>query len=336
MVLLFIILTFLISASLSAITLHPGTTLLCSLIGQNKCVSSDGLNGCNWWPTSVLVSTALCLVLWKPYGWIGLTGTVAGPVLSILLATASLRFGKRAFRKKEFEIQSDKVFDLRNSQPLSPEYVVAEGAYYQTGPATGYCLYCIVLKDSNVTLASNKYVNDLDYERDRHHLIFEQNLPTLSVSFFYEEGEVFKSVTLGSQWNDLVFSRNAKIPSDSLAWWRHFAAPNLGEKDVVNVDTDALRENISVVYHTLGPLGLKPSNTKPANIFGPQGDGPFARIGSDLLGLEHLVSISGGKLKAVNHEYQSEHIMSVWGKDYPTENRIEDGVWVTKPWKEDS
>jgi hypothetical protein len=174
------------------------------------------------------------------------------------------------------------------------------------------------------------------YEPDRHRLIFEQRVPTLSVSFFEETEGEFKSVTLGKEWNDLVFQRNSHIPPECRNWWKRFAAPQLGENDIVDVDDDLLIKNIAIVRESLERAALDRGAIKPENFSGAGEEDPYNRIRLDISGLERLLSISTGRLKALNHENMSDHMEQVWGKAYPTESRIEDDLWVTAPYKEAS
>jgi hypothetical protein len=329
----YLALAFVISAILSAVSLQIGTALLCALLGEEKCVTTDGLNGCNWWPLSVLTSTGICYLLWSAYGWHGLTGTIVGPLLSILFAAMYLRFGHRQFREKEFDLTRDGVVDRRSGKLLRPEYIIARSSYESTGPASGYCLHSIVLKNSEGVLAANGYVSELGYERDRHRLIFEKGLPTLSVCFFCETEGEFKSVTLGEEWNDLIFPSDSQIPPKYRVWWKQFAAPRLGEKDVVGVNPDLLRKGILGIKRGLEQAGIDLGAMEPEYVFGPGGEGSYERVRSDISGLERLISISAGRLKALNHEYLSDHVRQIWGKDYPTENRIEEDVWVTVPYR---
>lgn len=327
-------LAFLFSAFLSVATLHVGTELLCTIVGREKCVSTDGLNGFNWWPLSVLASTGACWLLWSLYGWQGLIGVITGPLLSIIFAALLLRLGHRRYRKKEFELAESGVVDCRSGRVLRPEYIIATSRYECTGPASGYCLHSIDLKTSDGVIASNGYVSELTYEPDRRRLIFDQGIPTLSVSFFKETAGEFKSVTLGKGWNDLVFPTNSPVPPECRNWWKRFAAPQLGKNEVVEVDEDLLRKNISIVRDSLKGAGLDPGAIKPEHVVSPEEAAPYSRIKLDISGLERLLSISAGRLKVLNHEHMSEHMEVVWGKAYPAESRVEDYLWVTAPYKE--
>ena len=62
----------------------------------------------------------------------------------------------------------------------------------------------------------------------------------------------------------------------------------------------------------------------------------YGRVISDISGLERLLSIAAGGLRALNHEYMSDYMEQVWGKAYPTMSRIEENLWVTAPYKEAS
>ena len=320
-----------ISAILSVVTLHVGTDLLCSVLGKEKCVSTDGLNGCNWWPLSILISMGICTLFWSMYGWYGLTGSVAGPVLSIVFASTALRFGHRRYRRKEFQLTEGGVVDHRSGQVLTPEYIIARSSYECTGPASGYCLYSIVLKNSKGVLASNGYVNDWTYEQDRHGLIFDQRVPTLSVCLFKETEGEFKSVTLGGVWNDLVFTPNSRIPPECRNWWKRFAAPQLGKNDVVNVDEALLRKNVAIVKESLEKAGRDLSDLGQEDLLGAEGEDPYDRIRLDISGLNRLLSMPVKRLRALNHEYMSDYMEQVWGKAYPTMSRIEENLWVTAP-----
>lgn len=324
-----------ISSILTAVSMHAGTDLLCALLGREKCVSTDGLNGCNWWPLSVLASSGACWLLWTLYGWHGLTGAIAGPLLSIILAALLLRFGHLRYRKKGFVLTGEGIVDHRSGQVLKPEYIITTSSYECTGPASGYCLYSIVLKNSDGVMASNGYVNELTYEPDRHGLIFEQRVPTLSVCFFKETAGEFKSVTLGRGWNDLIFPSNSHLPTECRNWWKRFATPQLGKSDVVNVEEALLRKNMAIVQESLEKAGRDRGAMEPEDFPGSEGEDPYNRIKLDILGLERLLSISEGRLKALNHEYMSEHMEQVWGKAYPTMSRVEEYLWVTEPYKED-
>ena len=72
------------------------------------------------------------------------------------------------------------------------------------------------------------------------------------------------------------------------------------------------------------------------DFFGQEGDYAYERVISDISGLERLLSISAGGLRALNHEYMSDYMEQVWGTAYPTESRIEEDLWVTVPYKEAS
>ena len=332
----YLALAFVSSAMLSAATLHVGTDLLCTVLGREKCVSTDGLNGCNWWPYSILASTGASWLLRSLYGWQGLIGVMAGPLLSIIFAALLLRLGHRPYRRKEFELTENGIVDNRSGRVLKAEYIIATGSYECTGPASGYCLYSINLKTSDGVIASNGYVSELTYEPDRRGLIFDQRIPTLSVSLFKEKGGEFKSVTLGKEWNDLVFPDISPLPPKCRNWWKRFAAPQLGKHEVVEVDEDLLRKNIAIVRESLKGAGVDGDATGPNYVLGAEEEDPYNRIKLDISGLERLLSISAGPLKALNHEYMSDHREVVWGKAYPAESRVEEYLWITVPYKEAS
>ena len=119
---------FLASAVLAVLTIHLGASLAVGLLGEEECLSADSVNGCNWWPMSVLVSTGLVLLTAGRLGWSSLYLVPVGPLVTVIVLWLTLRFGRRDAAQKEFGIHDDKLFDLRTGATLHPAYVESNTA----------------------------------------------------------------------------------------------------------------------------------------------------------------------------------------------------------------
>ncbi len=79
------------SLLVSAVSLHIGAAFVGFVLGKGDSLDSGAINGCNWWPWSVIISGILAALLWKQLGSLGLVSILAGPLFTIVLAGISLK-----------------------------------------------------------------------------------------------------------------------------------------------------------------------------------------------------------------------------------------------------
>ena len=140
-------LAFLATTILSVLTLHIGADLAVAALGRDRCLSTSSVNGTNWWPLSILLSTGLVAWMAGSHGYQALALVPVGPVAAILLVALSLRFGASGARGREFEVRDGHIVDSCTHGVLRPAFVESNSAYYGTGPASGYTLHSLTLHD---------------------------------------------------------------------------------------------------------------------------------------------------------------------------------------------
>lgn len=309
---LYTIIAFVGTGVVSVLTIHSLTHMLVRVIGERKCLDTHYVNGCDWWPRSMIVSMVVAVLLWKSLGWLGLVAIPVGPMSMALLAGSYLRYGMASSRKKEFRVDDQGVRKTSDGSELCPAYLIRRSDYYQTGPGTGYCLYAISLKDGCGALSINGYVNREECDEVFARLVYGLSIPTLDVSFFTDPADgSLHIITLGHDWNDFLFQQKMSLCEDDWRWWCQFTCPTLGASDVVSVDRDELLRRITVIEAIRATAGLE-------------------RVKQDIVGLRKLVE-SGLEIKATQHthlsfEYTSQKLGKRVGYQWA------DGVLVAKAW----
>ena len=220
---------FLASIVLSVLVIHPGASLAVALLGEEKCLDTTSVNGCNWWPLSVLVSTALVLLATGRLGWSSLYLVPVGPLLTVMVLSLTLRFGQWGARHREFEIRDGRLVDLRTRRTFRPAYVESKTAYCCTGPASGYCLYTLVVHDGKDGRWSNSYVSESENDRVLATLTHQFGCLALSLVVEWRQSPTrARSVILGSEWTHLLCGDLSRLAPRDREWWRQWLQPAFG------------------------------------------------------------------------------------------------------------
>ena len=234
---------FLSSVVLSVLVIHPGASLAVALLGEEKCLDTASVNGCNWWPMSVLVSTALVLLTAGGLGWSSLSLVPVGPLLTVTVLSLTLRFGQWGARHSEFEIRDGRLVDLRTHRPFRPAYVEANTAYCCSGPASGYCLYTLVVHDGKGGRWSNGYVSESTNDRVLSTLTRQFGCLALDLVVEWRQNpKRSREVTLGSEWTHLLCGDLSRLAPRDREWWRQWLQPAFGTSGSREVTREELGE----------------------------------------------------------------------------------------------
>ncbi len=243
---------FLASVVLSVLVIHPGASLAVALLGEEKCLDTASVNGCNWWPMSVLVSTALVLLAAGRLGWSSLYLVPVGPLLTVMVLSLTLRFGREGARQKEFDIRAGKLVDLRTGAALQPTYVESNTAYCATGPASGYSLYTLVVHDGQGGRWSNGYVSKNENERMLATLTRQFACLALSLGVECRESPTkFQWVVFGAEWTHLLCGDLSELTPQDRAWWRQWLQPAFGvlrSREVTREEVGRALDRLEAAY----------------------------------------------------------------------------------------
>lgn len=303
---------FLASAVLSVLVIHLGASLAVALLGEEKCLDTSSVNGCNWWPMSVLVSTALVLLSAGRLGWSSLSLVPVGPLLTAIVLALTLRFGQRGARQREFEIRDGKLVDRTTGKALHPAYVESNSAYCGTGPASGYCLYTLAVHDGQGGRWSNGYVSRS--ENDRMLAILTRQFACLALSLGVECRESptkFQWVVLGAEWAHLLCGDLDKLTPQDRAWWRQWLQPAFGasgSREVTREEVGAALDQLQAAY-------------------GEQYQS-LERMQSDIGAIRSLLAKTRGPIRMATEEAHSRATEKARGDGWVGCRETPDGVWV--------
>ncbi len=231
--LIYMIIAIVGSSLVSVVSLHLGAAFVGFVLGHDDSQGSGAINGCNWWPWSVIVSGVAAALLWNRLGSLGLVSILAGPLFTIVLAGISLKVTSKRESQKEFMISDRIIRSVSGDKIYQPKYFINSAAYCTTGPASGYQTYCIELRNHNCDLlATNNYQSKQQYQEDFHRLAYVLRHPTLDVALVYksDEEEIFDALSLSGELLNIMFKNQGAFPPESLKWWTALLTPNLGER----------------------------------------------------------------------------------------------------------
>jgi|GEM_PF-7128964 len=236
------------SSLVSAVSLHIGAAFVGFVLGKGDSLDSRAINGCNWWPWSVIISGIVAALLWKQLGSLGLVSILAGPLFIIVLAGISLKATSAGETQKEFLISNSTIRSVRGDKIYQPRYFINSAAYCTTGPASGYQTYCVELHDQNGDLlATNNYLSGREYKEDFHSLAYVLRLPTLDIVGVFEsdEEEVSALLWINGELLHIMLRNLATFPPESQKWWTALLTPNLGEKQVLEFSAQEIIPHLS-------------------------------------------------------------------------------------------
>lgn len=246
------------SSLVSVLTLHIGAAFVSFVLGHDDSLDSGAINGCNWWPWSVIVSGVVAALLWSRLGSQGLVAILAGPLLIIVLAGISLKVTSSGERQKEFMISDKTIRSLREEKIFRPGYLINSAAYSTTGPGSGYQTYRIELHDHNGDLlATNNYLSEQQYQEDFHRLAYVLEYSTLDIVLVFEaEGEdACEFLSLNGELLNTMIRNKDSFPSESFDWWTALLTPNLGERQVKHYSAQEVIAHLSpFVGYKLDPI----------------------------------------------------------------------------------
>lgn len=312
MTILLLCLAILLSGVFTVTTLHFGADLLVRILGKDKCLSTEGINGCNWWPWSIILSVGAVMLLSRQIEFWALALTPAGPLFMLSLVGLQLRFGEWSARKREFIIRDGQVKDLRGNL-ITPLYVKSLLSYCCTGPASGYCLYSLVLYDSGSRLCSNGYVSKEEADRDLDRLYNEVGLIGLDLVFEWRKSitETW-SVTFSPEWTPVLCPSITRMSVNDQSFWGRFLQPAFGRSGRETVDGQELLSRVDSLENTFAGE-IKRDD----------------RFQNDCRGLRNLITRAGEQpIHVTTTDEHSQNIEKCRG-DGITEHRTEDLVWVS-------
>jgi len=303
--------SFLASAVLSVVTVHRGASLAVLVLGRANCLAPDAVNGCDWWPMSTLISTAVVLGAASPLGYCALLLVPTGPVLCILLISLWLRFGQQAARKRQFRITEGQVIESGSSgRRIFPHMLVLGSGYYQTGPATGYCLYSLTIHDQDGSKYTNGYLSTEEWGHAVAVLTQDIGCLAMTLTFESREGLRFRAVTLGQQWAELLCGELSRLSEGSRNWWRQWLQPAFGLLGSRVVSIDEVRGNLDAIEEQYAEV-VQSSE----------------RIRSDCQAIRRLLETASAPIRISTPEAQSQAAEAIRGKGYFL-CRNDGGVWV--------
>ncbi len=246
------------SSLVSAVSLHIGAAFVGFVLGKGDSPDSGAINGCNWWPWSVIVSGIAAALLWNQIGSLGLVSILAGPLFTIVLAGISLKATSAGETQKEFLISNRTIRSVRGDKIYQPRYFINSAAYCTTGPASGYQTYCIELRDHNGDLlATNNYSSEQQYKEDFHRLAYVLQLPTLDIVGVFEsdEEEVSELLSINGELLHIMLRNLRTFPPESQKWWTSLLTPNLGERQVLEFSAEEIIPHLSTfTRYDLDPI----------------------------------------------------------------------------------
>jgi hypothetical protein len=256
--LIYMIITIVGSSLVSAVSLHTGAAFVGFVLGKGDSLDSRAINGCNWWPWSVVISGIVAALLWKQLGSLGLVSILAGPLFTIVLAGISLKATSTKETQQEFLISNRTIRSVKEDRIYQPRYFINSAAYCTTGPATGYQTYCIELRDQNgELLATNNYLSGREYKEDFHRLAYVLRLPTLDIVGVFEsdEKEASELLSVNGELLHIMLKNLETFPPESQKWWTALLTPNLGERQVLEFSAQEIIPHLSAfTRYELDPI----------------------------------------------------------------------------------
>jgi hypothetical protein len=273
-----------IAAVLSVAIVHPGATVGTRLLGRDRCLDPDSVNGCLPWFAGSLLSVATILLLEDRVGWWALLASPAGPVVATLLVVLQLRFSELGHRRTEFVVKDGTVMRT-DGTALMARCVLGSGAYCCTGPGGGYVLYTITLHDGDLALASNGYVSGEAYERDMRLLTDRLGLLAIDLDTEWQcSGTEWWSVSVGKEWAVYLVRSLEQLPPRTREFWLSLTLGRLGAEGFREVLADDLSGHLAEVE-----TRLRAADTDPID----------SRVRADIVRLRRLLQMSGGGMMAM-------------------------------------
>ncbi len=246
------------SSLVSAVSLHIGAAFVGFVLGKGDSMDSGAINGCNWWPLSVIVSGILAALLWNRLGSLGLFSILAGPLFTIVLPRISLKVTSAGETQKEFLIANRTIRSVRGDKTYQPRYFINSAAYCTTGPASGYQTYCLELRDQNGgLLATNNYSSEPQYKEDFRRLAYVLQLSTLDVVLVFksDKEEASEFLSINGELLNIMLRNLATFPPESQKWWTALLTPNLGERQVLEFSAQEIIPHLSAfTRYDLDPI----------------------------------------------------------------------------------
>ena len=306
-------LAFVAALLLSLLTLHAGAELAVALLGRERCLSTESVNGTSWWPLSVLLSTGLVAFMAGSHGYGALAFVPVGPVVAIVLVALSLRFGERSARRREFVAAGGRVVEAATGAELRPAFVVADGSYRCTGPASGYTLHALTLHDASGRRFANGYVSKQENDRVFAALTREHGCLGLSLVVQRREGTgPFRSVALGSEWTPLLCGGLERLDAADRAWWAQWLQPSFGLLGACEVNPQELARHLDALQDAY-----------------PEAVERDDRMLRDLGGMRALLpSAAAAPLWLLTAEAHSQAVEQARGRGWVCCSAGEDGTWI--------
>ena len=175
-----------------------------------------------------------------------------GPLLTVTVLSLTLRFGQWGARHREFEIRDGRLVNLRTHRPFRPAYVEANTAYCCSGPASGYCLYTLVVHDGKGGRWSNGYISESANNRVLSTLTRQFGCLALDLGVECRESPTkFHWVVLGAEWAHLLCGDLFRLAPQDRAWWRQWLQPAFGtsgSREVTREEVGEALDRLEAAY----------------------------------------------------------------------------------------
>jgi|GEM_PF-2760937 len=234
----------------SLLAIHTVANFFVLLLGKEKCISTDSINGCNCWPISIILSVIIIVFTKKHLGDWSLALIPTGPLIVAFLIAIQLRLGGWQERKIEFFFCDGHIKD-RAGNIIEPVYVKTSGGYYCTGPASGYCLYALILCDASSTLCTNRYVSREEKDRVLRQLYDEYRLYGFDLTFEWRKSDKeTRHIRFGQDWLDMFCRDITRLPAPDQSFWQQFLQPAFGLNGHITIKPYELMPRLETLEST--------------------------------------------------------------------------------------
>ena len=239
---------FVLVLALLIAVLHPGIALLRRIIGKDRCFGEDALNGIEPWGNAALICALLVYATWPAYGFASLAIVPLMALATMLLCTAWLCLRAIFARKRQFRIRNGAILRREDRSKLSPEYAITFYESAQTGPATEYRVFVILLGRGDVLLATNVYVNQDLAERECS-AVMEIAGPAgcRAVDFCFAvrtDPHEWEHVVVHLRWIPILCGPLGELSVEDRDWWRQWCQPRFGTNRRSSIASGVIAEHL--------------------------------------------------------------------------------------------
>jgi hypothetical protein len=235
----------------------PLTRAFVRILGEERCLSPDSLTG-----ESVTLAPAILVggTVAFSYGSLGLLAVAivpAGALASAAVNSIRLLVEGMRSRRREFVVDRDGEPRTDGGEPISARYATKSSGYWCTGPASGFCLYSLVLHERTGSAWSNRYVSKSELRRDLDRLCQVTGVPLVDLVFVVEESEESGlKVFVHQEWTRLICADiepptyrtySDPLPPGARRFWRQWLRPDFGPLGCREVAPAELRDALEAI-----------------------------------------------------------------------------------------